>query len=126
MLLRPVRWDDFYDEVGRSTIWLVRNLIRVRRQIPELRNGDHFFYNDWGQYQSLGLLLFSRSAGSRFTMVALNFSSTDQVVSFRFPLSGDYHEQLHGNPGDDLLGIAAGAEVHLPVPSNYGRIWRNS
>jgi 1,4-alpha-glucan branching enzyme len=126
MLLRPVRWDDFYDEVGRSTIWLVRNLIRLRRQIPELRNGDHFFYNDWGQYQSLGLLLFSRSAGSGFTLVALNFSDADQVVSFQLPAGGDYREQLHGNEIDRLPGVAAGAEVRLSVPSNYGRIWRNS
>jgi 1,4-alpha-glucan branching enzyme len=126
MLLRPVRWDDFYDDVGRSTIWLVRNLIRLRRQIPELRNGDHFFYNDWGQYQSQGLLLFSRSAGSGFTLVALNFSDADQVVSFRIPVAGDYREQLHGNSSDDFAGVAAGSQVRLSVPSNYGRIWRNS
>jgi hypothetical protein len=126
MLLRPVRWDDFYDEVGRSTVWLVRNLTRLRRRIPELRDGDHFFYNDWERYQSLGLLLFSRSSGTQFTLVALNFSSTDQVVSFWFPVSGDYREQLHGNASDDLLGVAAGAEVRLSVPSNYGRVWRMS
>src|SRR5262249_42490584 len=126
MLLRPVRWDYFYDEVGKGTVGLVRALILLRRRAPELRSGDHFFYNDWGRYQSRRLLLFSRSTADQFILVALNFSDTDQVVSFSFPAGGDYREQLHGNASDDLLGVAANTDVRLQVPSNYGRVWRKS
>jgi len=124
MLLRPVRWDYFYGDVGRSTVGLVRRLISLRRQTPELRNGDHFFYNDWGRYQSRGLLLFSRSRVDQFTLVALNFSDADQIVSFWFPTSGDYRELIHGSANDQLTSVAANTEISLHIPSNYGRVWR--
>jgi maltooligosyltrehalose trehalohydrolase len=126
MLLRPVRWDYFYGDVGRSTVGLVRRLISLRRQTPELRNGDHFFYNDWGRYQSRGLLLFSRSRADQFTLVALNFSDADQIVSFWFPTSGDYRELIHGSANDQLTSVAANTEISLHIPSNYGRVWRKS
>jgi 1,4-alpha-glucan branching enzyme len=125
MLLRPVRWDYFYDDVGKSTIRLVRRLAALRRQTPELRRGDHNFHNDWVRCQSRGLLLFSRSLPGQFTLVALNFGDTDQLTSFWFPLAGTYRELLHGNPADDLPGVVANSEVRLTIPSNYGRIWRN-
>lgn len=124
-LYRPVRWDYFYDDVGKSTIRLIRRLLTLRRQLSELREGDYYFYNDWAHYQSHGILLFSRSTASHFTLVALNFSSDDQAISFAFPRTGTYDEMLHGEPGDTLIGIVAGTNTTLEVPSNYGRIWRN-
>jgi 1,4-alpha-glucan branching enzyme len=124
MLLRPVRWDYFYDDAGTSMVRLVRALIRLRRQSPELREGNYFFYNDWGQYQSRGLLLFSRALANHFTLVALNFSDADQSVPFAFPVGGTYGEMLHGDPADMLAGVTANTPTTLRVPSNYGRIWR--
>jgi 1,4-alpha-glucan branching enzyme len=125
MLLRPVRWDYFYDGVGESIIGLIRKVIRLRRNNDEYRTGQHYFYNDWDRYQSKGLLLFSRIKGNRFSLVALNFSDTDQVVPFWFPIAGNYVEQLHGNASNLLSGVAALTEVSLQVPANYGRIWSN-
>ena len=125
MLFRPVRWDYFYDDIGKSTVRLVRNLLRLRRQMPELREGDYFFYNDWGRYQSKGLLLFSRATPAHFTLVALNLSDDDQSINFNFPRAGNYDEMLHGNSGDALTGITANAGTPLRIPSNYGRIWRS-
>jgi maltooligosyltrehalose trehalohydrolase len=40
-LFRPVRWDYFYDEIGQSTIKLVRRLVALRRQLPQLQRGEH-------------------------------------------------------------------------------------
>jgi 1,4-alpha-glucan branching enzyme len=121
MLLRPVRWDYFYDPIGRQVITLTRKLVRLRRQQPQFRSGEHFFYNHDDRYQSKGVLLFSRQDAHAFSLVALNFGDADQTVPFWFPRGGDYREELHGL--DNLPGMAAGAQGWLTIPSNYGRIW---
>jgi maltooligosyltrehalose trehalohydrolase len=121
MLLRPVRWDYFYDPIGRAVVTLVRKLLRLRRAEAHLRSGEHFFYNDPDRYQDKGLLLFSRQDEQAFTLIALNFGDADQTAPFWFPRGGKYQEGLHGE--DDLLGVVAGEERRVSVPSNYGRIW---
>lgn len=121
MLFRPVRWDYFYDEVGRSLVGLVRNLARLRRSGPQFSSGDYYFYNDWDAYQSKGILLFSRSDNQHFSLVALNFTESEQVVPFRFLRSGSYREELNGM--DNLANVSANVETWLNIPSNYGRVW---
>ncbi|MGE3267633.1 MAG: alpha-amylase family glycosyl hydrolase [Chloroflexota bacterium] len=121
MLLRPVRWDYFYDEVGSATVRLVRNLLALRRRRNEFRAGEHFFYNHHARYQSKGLLLFSRKQGDSFSLVALNFSDSEQWAPFWFPMSGDYREQLHGVA--NLTGVQALSEYWISIPSHYGRVW---
>jgi 1,4-alpha-glucan branching enzyme len=125
MLFRPVRWDYFYDEAGRATVSLVRRLTALRRERQELRRGTYYFYNDDARYQYRGLLLFSREDAGRFTLVALNFSGSEQTVPFWFPIAGNYAEQLHGRVPDALPGVPAWAERQITVPGNYGRIWSN-
>ena len=121
MLLRPVRWDYFYDPVGKSVIALVRRLIKLRGHGSQFRSGDHYFYNHYDRYQSKGVLLFSRQDDSAFSLVALNFGDWEQTVPFWFPISGDYREELHGL--DNLHGVAEYAQWWLTIPSNYGRVW---
>ena len=121
LMFRPVRWDYFYDTAGREILGLVRKMIRLRKRLVELRRGGHYFYNDFSSYQSKGILLFSRHLNNRYTLVALNFGTEDQKISFSFPRSGDYMEKLHGR--DNLYGIIAGSDCNLLIPSNYGRIW---
>ena len=121
MLLRPVRWDYFYDPIGRRMIRLVRRLLELRRTQAHLRSGEHYFYNHVDRYQSRAVLLFSRSDDAAFTLVALNVGDADQSVPFAFPISGNYREELHGE--DNLTGVQAGVERELRIPSNYGRIW---
>jgi 1,4-alpha-glucan branching enzyme len=124
MLFRPVRFDYFYDEIGRSVIGLIRKLIRLRRRSPHWRSGEHFFYNQWDRYQSRGVLLFSRYDQARFSLIAVNFSDQDQTVPFWFPLAGEYREELHGL--DSLNHVPALEERWITVPSNYGRIWTHA
>jgi maltooligosyltrehalose trehalohydrolase len=121
-LLRPLRWDYFYDEAGKSIIRLVRRLLRVRRDRSQIRRGAYFFFNDWERYQSRGVLLFARYEGGAYTLVAVNTGDTDQTVPFWFPLAGDYVEELHGGELD-LYAIPSLQEVLLTVPMHYGRIW---
>lgn len=121
MIFRPVRWDYFYDPIGKTVISLIRKLIRLRRSRPQFRYGEHFFYNDYEEYQSKGVILFSRRLGSNFSLIALNFSDQEQKVSFAFPVSGDYQEDIHGY--DNITDIVSGVETRLFIPGNYGRIW---
>jgi 1,4-alpha-glucan branching enzyme len=121
-LLRPLRWDYFYDEPGRSTIALVRKLLRIRGIRSHIRRGTFFFFNHWERYQSLGLLLFARYEGAQYTLVAVNTTDNEQTVSFWFPVGGDYVEELHGG-ALDLKGVPALQEYALTIPSHYGRIW---
>lgn len=121
-LLRPLRWDYFYDEAGRSLVTLVRKLLRIRRQRPQLRRGSYFFFNHWDRYLSRGVLFFARSLGAKYTLVAVNISDAEQEVPFWFPIGGQYVEELHG--GDlNLNNIVPLQETLLTIPSNYGRIW---
>lgn len=120
MLLRPVRWDYFYDAKGRATISLTRKLLRLRHEREQFRRGDHYFHNDYHAYVSRGALLFSRSAGDAFSLVAVNVTDGEIWVPFTFPKSGRYREELHG---DDELMVNAAEPKWVRLPSNYGRIW---
>jgi len=120
-MFRPMRWDYFYTQEGKSTVRLVRRLIALRKERSQLRRGDHYFYNDPSRYQSRGLLLFHRQHEDEFSLVALNFGDQDQTVEFTFPKDGSYHEDLHGL--DNLPDVVAGECRYIQVPSNYGRIW---
>lgn len=121
LLYRPVRWEYFYTSEGKSLIYLVRKLIKLRRDNQQFTRGEHFFYNDYSQYQSRNIMLFSRTCEGIFSLVALNFADQDQVVSFKFPSSGNYREELDGI--NNLKEVSAGEELQLNIPSNYGRIW---
>ncbi len=81
-LLRPLRWDFFYDVPGQSLVTLVRKLLQLRRLRSQLRRGTYFFFNDWDRYLSRGVLLFARYSGSEYTLVAVNTDDTDQTVPF--------------------------------------------
>ncbi len=121
-LLRPLRWDYFYDTAGQSIVQLVRKLIRIRRDRSQIRRGAFFFFNSRERYQRAGVVLFARFDGPQYTLVGVNTSDTDQTVPFWFPVGGDYAEELHG--GDlDLHAIQPLQETVLTIPSHYGRIW---
>jgi maltooligosyltrehalose trehalohydrolase len=121
-LLRPLRWDYFYDGSGQPIVNLVRKLLRIRHERAHIRRGNYYFFNDWEHYQGRGVLMFARYEGARYTLVAINIGDTDQTVPFWFPIAGDYIEELHGGVLD-LKNVPALQEVALAIPSHYGRIW---
>jgi maltooligosyltrehalose trehalohydrolase len=119
--LRPVRWEQFYTDEGRAMIWLYRRLIALRKENNVFRQGNYYFYDNWNQHQSRGLLLFKRQLGNTVALVVLNFSDNAHTVQFTFDIGGNYDEQLHGD--DNLLNVLPGQTRLLTVPSNYGRVW---
>jgi len=124
-LLRPLRWQYFYDPVGRATLGLVRRLLRLRQRRTELRGGDIYFFDQPERYQNRGLLLFARWQGNAYTLVALNVGDQEQWAPFWFPIAGDYQEELHGfdQPDLNLKGVVSLQETWLRVPPHYGRVW---
>lgn len=123
MLLRPLRWDYFYDEIGKSLVRLTRKLVNLRKRCAEFRRGKHYFFNDDARYLSRGLLLFVRKTDAATSLIAVNFTDAAQNVPFKFEHGGNYHEQLHEV---DNFVIGDGQERLLTIPSNYGRIWRSA
>jgi 1,4-alpha-glucan branching enzyme len=120
LLFRPVRWDYFYDQFGKSTIALVRSLVKIRRQNPQLRYGESYFYNDYNNFQSQNVLVFHRKFGQNFSLILLNFGNEDKNVPFTFDLRGNYVDEL---PGYESLGEITSGEVrNITVHRNYGRI----
>ena len=90
-IFRPMRWEYFYDEVGRNMVALVRKLVRLRQRGEQFRAGEHYFYND-DNYISRGALLFSRKEQDKFSLTALNFSDSEQTVPVHVP----HERRLHG------------------------------
>jgi len=123
MIYRPVRWNYFYDNDGQPIIRLVRKLLRIRRGGAQFLQGQHYFYNDYGNFNSKGLLAFSRQLGGTFSLVVVNFTNQQQTASFAFPIGGSYTEQIEGT--QNLAGVVAGVAQTITVPSNYGCIWTN-
>lgn len=121
MVYRPVRWNYFYDNDGQPIIRLVRKLTKIRRGGTQFTEGSHYFYNDDANFNSKGLLAFSRQTGGTFSLVVVNFTSQQQTAGFAFPVSGNYVEQIEG--AQNLNGIVAGTRQTISVPSNYGCIW---
>jgi maltooligosyltrehalose trehalohydrolase len=121
MLLRPVRWNYFYDDIGMAIIRLVRKLTRIRQAGAEFRGGSHFFYNDDSQFNSKGLLAFSRQQGSTFSLVVVNFTDQAQTTTFSFPIAGNYVERLEGQ--QNLQNVGVNVVQSITVPGNYGCIW---
>jgi maltooligosyltrehalose trehalohydrolase len=100
---------------------LIRKLTKIRRSGAQFADGQHYFYNDFANFNSKGLLAFSRQLDSRFSLVVVNFTDQDQRTTFAFPAGGDYVEQIEGK--QNLVGVAAGEAQALTIPSNYGCIW---
>jgi 1,4-alpha-glucan branching enzyme len=120
-ILRPVRWEKFYSHEGKAMIALYRKLIAIRNREDIFRDGHYYFHNDWDNHQSRGILIFERRLGNAMAMVALNFSSVEQNIKYRFADGGDYQELLHD--GHDLTIEANNQNLDITIPSNYGRVW---
>jgi 1,4-alpha-glucan branching enzyme len=121
MLYRPVRWNYFYDDIGQAIIRLVRKLTKIRRGGAQFTDGTHYFYNDYNNFNSKGLLAFSRQNAGTFSLVVVNFTDQPQTASFAFPISGTYVEQIEGVL--TLPGVVMSVPQSVTVPSNYGCIW---
>ncbi|MBA4143522.1 MAG: alpha-amylase [Nitrosospira sp.] len=122
LLLRPLRWDYFYDTAGKNLVKLTRALMSLRKNCVELRRGIYYFHNDYERYLSRGILVIRRETAAAASLIAVNFTDTDQNVPFVFARAGSYVEQLHHQ---DNFAAGEREERWLTIPSNYGRVWRS-
>lgn len=120
-LLRPVAWEFFYDAPGKGILSLTRNLLRIRKGGAQYRRGEYYFFNDWYNFLSRGILLYRRRLAQADSFVAVNFGDSDREIYIPFDRGGDYREELHGLEG--LGGVASGEWRRVVVPGNYGRVW---
>lgn len=121
--LRPVRWEYFYTHEGKQTIKLYRKLIALRNNLPVFREGSYYFHNNWNDFQSKGLLVFSRTLNTVNAHVVINFSDSEHIIEFTFKTGGNYIEQLHKM--DNLMNIQNDQKCTLKIPGNYGKVWIN-
>jgi len=120
LVYRPVRFSYFYDTDGRALITKVRKLTKIRNSGNQFKRGDFYFVNvDY--YTNSGLLVFTRSLDTKFSIVVLNFTDTDQRTTILLPKSGDYREEIDGI--NNLTGVAINSPIPVTIPSNYGQIW---
>jgi maltooligosyltrehalose trehalohydrolase len=120
-LFRPLRWEKFYDTIGRTIRKLVRDSAGIHNANEEFRYGSYYFHNDYDQYQSKGLLVFEREYQNKYSLVILNFSNNDYTgIRIKFKNDGRYKEQLLG---EVLPNIINGQDYYLKAPSNYGCVW---
>src|ERR1700735_2109997 len=111
----------FYDNDCKRIIRLLRKLTKIRRSGAQFSDGQHFFYNDYNNFNSKGWLSFSRQLGNTFILVVVNFTNQEQTTSFAsFPTSGDYVEEIEG--GQNLNGVVAGGGEEVKGPDNNGRL----
>lgn len=120
LVFRPVRFSYFYDNFGRPLVNKVRRLMKIRHEGEQFRRGDLTFI-DAPYYTDAGLLVFTRSLGTKFSMVALNFSGVGRQTTIQLPLAGDYREEIDGQ--QNLLHVVPNWPIPVNIPSNYGQIW---
>ncbi len=127
---RGVHWEYFYDDSGQPLIRLYRRLATLRRGLPALRGRDFFYYNDLSRPKN-GLVVYRRQvlgAGGQpeqTVLVLLNFSDGDATLPVVLPVAGTYREVLDAPYREVPLEVtgAAGQQVVLRVPSNYGQVF---
>ena len=125
-LRRPLHWEYFYDDAGRSLITLHRKMGELRKEFRALRSTKSYYYNN-ESVPDKGVIVYSRSAeaengnGSQKILVFLNFNDYDYDLWMPFPDSGHWAELLHHQ--EEINVENAGDWHNLRVPSNYGRLF---
>jgi maltooligosyltrehalose trehalohydrolase len=120
LVFRPVRFSYFYDTDGRSLVNKVRRLMKIRNSGEQFKRGEHSFINvDF--YNNDGLLVFTRSLGTTFTLVALNFTDFPRPTTIELPMAGSYREEIDGV--NNLTAVSPNTPIPVTIPSNYGQAW---
>jgi maltooligosyltrehalose trehalohydrolase len=122
-LFRPVAWEYFYDDPGRGTLWLVKTLLALRKNQSQFRGGEYYFFDDWDNQLSNGVLVYRRRSAAVDSFVAVNFGESPQSIGICFERGGDYVEDLFNNSSDMLADVQPGEVRQVNIPENCGRVW---
>lgn len=119
---RPLHWNYFYEESGRTLVNLYRKLGQLRSQHAALRSRQSYYFHQHSNLQN-GLVAYLRKSENPADMadllVVLNFSEQAQVLTL--PLqAGRWTELLIGN---ESMELPQDGNVEIQVPSNFGKIY---
>jgi maltooligosyltrehalose trehalohydrolase len=117
-ILRPLRWDYYYTDAGRAVLSLIRRLINIRKLNEQFRSGHYDFWNDHDAYLSKGVLVYTRSMDSKYSIVVLNFEDIHRSVPLSFKFAGTYRDELSGREEY----FEADGSYELEVPPDHGII----
>jgi 1,4-alpha-glucan branching enzyme len=128
---RVTHWEYFYDANGNPLVNLYRRLGNLRRTVPALRGRDSFYYNQQS-LQGTQAIIYSRHAAASaanpesWALVLENFGDGAAQVNAPFPQAGTWREMLDDSfraAPYEVQPNAAGQQIALTVPSNYGQVW---
>lgn len=116
---KALHWEYFYQEQGYSLVKLYRRLGKLRAQLPELRSRVSFFEKEMSNFEK-GLVVYKRCAGDNAVIVIINFSDSNQAITFSFPSAGVWTECI-----DEKNQIKyTDSPVTITINSNYGAIYK--
>ncbi|MDW7694581.1 alpha-amylase family glycosyl hydrolase [Flammeovirgaceae bacterium SG7u.111] len=124
---RPLHWNYFYEESGRTLVNLYRKLGKLRQELPALRSRFSYFYDKESRLYD-GLVAFLRIKDQNYStgnvLVLINFSEGNKELSL-YLRKGTWIEQLNKD-GETLEVVSDYEWVTLSVPSNFGKVFVQS
>jgi 1,4-alpha-glucan branching enzyme len=128
---RPLHWEYFYDNAGKSLVRLHRIMGTLRRDHRALGSRGFFYYYFDQVHLQKGVIAFRREAVSdgakpaESLIVCLNFSDTNAEIWLPFSLKGEWIEQIDGVlPKVNIVNIDQWQPII--VPSNYGSVYKHT
>jgi len=134
VVARPLDWNWLMQDAGPTVFARYQAMMAIRKQHPALRSGN-FYPPDWdesvtqrdpngfGIDRDRNIVVYHRWAdapGGQIERyyVALNFSQSDEPVSFAVPNSGQWKDLISGS----VLN-AVGGRISTTLGSNWGAIY---
>jgi maltooligosyltrehalose trehalohydrolase len=118
---RPLHWEYFYDQAGKTLVGLYRRLGDIRHGHEALGSRGDFFYFDDDNHRKRGLIAYRRQDADASLVIVLNFSEAEQDAWIPWPRAGTWSEQIEGTSQLDVA--QAGDWAPVRVPSNYGAVY---
>jgi len=132
---RPLDWETLQADPGPKVLALYSKLAELRKKHMGLRS-PNFYPTNWDESQpspdvhgfgidrARNIIVFHRwgndgTGKTERLYVTLNFSQTNQTVSFEVPSPGPWNELLSG-----ATVTAVNGRIEAPIGSNWGAIYQ--
>lgn len=120
---RPLHWNFFYENNGRTLVNLYRRLGELRHKYKALRSRSSYFYNEHSDLNR-GLVAFLRSPESSEDSPALVLINlNEQGGKLRVPFSVGIWEEQIVTENPEKIEVNSPGEYEVYIPSNYGKIF---
>lgn len=125
---RPLHWNYFYEQSGRSLVNLYRRMAQLRQQYQALRSRNAYYHYQESDL-ARGLLAYQRIPDNNddpTSMILINFSDHNASIKVPFPRTGHWLEYInsHAPAQAETLEVTTDYQViEIMVPSNYGKVF---